>query len=56
LQKYIGQEKEVELVQPRGEFGRMVHDEFLEQVPLYPEAPEVSSEQPFGEQMPDEDI
>ena len=30
--------------------GRMVHQEFMEDEPLYPEAPETSSEEPFDEQ------
>jgi len=39
-----------------GEFEKNVCEEFLEQTPLFPEAPEVSNEEPFGEQNPDEDI
>jgi len=37
-------------------FARDVKEEFLDQVPLFPEAPEYSNEEPFGEQEPDEDI
>ena len=39
-----------------GDFARDVKSEFLEQVPLFPEAPETSSEAPFSEQRPDEDV
>jgi len=39
-----------------GEFARDVRDEFLEQLPLFPEAPETSSEEPFSEQKPGEDV
>lgn len=39
-----------------GDFCEMVIDEFLEQTPLFPEAPEHSSEPPFEEQKPTEDV
>ena len=45
-----------DLVEITDDFARDVRDEFLEQVPLYPEAPETSSEEPFQEQSPDEDV
>ena len=38
------------------EYGEIVHQEFVNQVPLYPEAPELSSEEPFREQKPGEDV
>jgi hypothetical protein len=38
------------------EYGKEVLQEFLEQVPLFPEAPEVSSEEAFTEQDPEEDV
>lgn len=38
------------------DYARDVRDEFLEQVPLFPEAPETSSEEPFRERFPSEDI
>lgn len=37
-------------------YARDVKEEFLGQAPLFPEAPEYSCEEPFGEQEPDEDI
>jgi len=45
-----------DLVEINDEFARDIRDEFLDQVPLFPEAPETSSEEPFREQDPDEDI
>jgi hypothetical protein len=39
-----------DLVEFNNEFGKMVYQEFTEDEPLYPEAPETSSEEPFGEQ------
>ena len=47
---------ESELTEIKGLFARDVMDDFLEQVPLFPEAPETSSEEPFQEQNPDEDV
>ncbi len=47
---------ESELSEIKGLFARDVRDEFLEQVPLFPEAPETSSEEPFQERNPEEDI
>jgi len=43
---------EADLVEMDNEFGRMVYQEFQEQAeqPLYPEAPETSSQEPFDEQ------
>lgn len=46
----------MELSEIKGLFAKEVRDEFLEQVPLFPEAPETSSEEPFQEQNPAEDI
>ncbi len=40
----------VDLVELDDEYGHMVYEEFMEQEPLYPEAPETSSEPPFEEQ------
>ena len=37
------------------EYSEIVRQEFLDQVPLYPEAPELSDEEPFKEQEPEED-
>ena len=44
-----------ELTEIEGDFANIVIGEFLEQSPLYPEAPEFSSQPPFEEQNPDED-
>jgi len=43
-------------VEIQDEYSDTVRQEFLEQSPLYPEAPEVSSEKPFREQKPGEDV
>ncbi len=45
-----------ELSPIRGDFADNIIDEFLEQSPLFPEAPELSDEQPFTEQNPEEDL
>ncbi len=44
-----------DLVEIKGPFARDVRDEFLDQTPLFPEAPETSSQEPFTERSPDED-
>jgi hypothetical protein len=41
---------DVDLVEMDNEFGRTVFQEFIEEEPLYPEAPETSSQEPFDEQ------
>ena len=41
---------DTDLVELHDEYGRMVYQEFMEDKPLYPEAPETSSEEPFDEQ------
>jgi hypothetical protein len=46
----------MELTEIKRSFAKDVMDEFLEQVPLFPEAPETSSEEPFQEQNPEEDV
>ena len=38
------------------EFGKRVLEEFLEDSPLYPEAPVLADEKPFSEQGPGEDL
>lgn len=55
LSRYISQEREIELYPPDRDYRNMVYNEFIEQSPLYPEAPEVSSQPPFTEQLPGED-
>lgn len=45
-----------DLTEINDEYARDVLDEFLEQVPLFPEAPETSSEEPFSERKPNEDV
>ncbi len=49
---------ERDLIEMKGEFARDVRDEFLEQVPLYPEALDLdkSDEEPFHEHLSDKDI
>lgn len=56
LRRWLMQQGIEEPTEIDDEYSEIVLQEFLEQVPLYPEAPEVSSESPFGEQRPDEDI
>ena len=41
---------DIDLVALDNEFGRTVYQEFIEEEPLYPEAPETSSQEPFDEQ------
>jgi hypothetical protein len=47
------QDASVDLVELDDDYAHMVYDEFIEEEPLYPEAPENSSEPPFDEQNPD---
>lgn len=56
LHRWLAQQGIYELSELDGEFCALVRQEFVEQVPLYPEAPETSSEEPFREQLPGEDI
>ena len=56
LNRWLFQQGLPELTTIDDEYARIVREEFLEQTPLYPEAPETSTEVPFGEQIPDEDI
>lgn len=56
LRRWLSQQQPVELSEPDEDFAEMVREEFLEQEPLFPEAPENSSEEPFREQNPEEDI
>jgi hypothetical protein len=46
---------EEELAELDDEYARIVQEEFSEQAPLYPEAPELSDEEPFQEQEPGPD-
>ena len=39
-----------DLIELDTEFGRTVYQEFMDEEPLYPEAPETSSQEPFDEQ------
>jgi hypothetical protein len=51
LKEWISREDpDIDLVEMNNEFGRTVYQEFMEEEPLYPEAPETSSEEPFDEQ------
>jgi hypothetical protein len=56
LHEWLNQQGQPEPVEINNEYSRIVHQEFLEQTPLYPEAPELSSEEPFSEQKPTEDV
>lgn len=56
LRKWLAQEHAGELSEVSEDFAKIVRDEFVEQSPLYPEAPELSVEEPFREQRPTEDI
>ena len=46
---------ERDLVEIKGAFARDVRDEFLEQVPLFPETIETTDEEPFHEHLSDRD-
>ncbi len=51
LRELISQNNpDIDLVEFENEFGKTVYQEFMEDEPLYPEAPETSSEEPFAEQ------
>ncbi len=51
LKDWLSRENpDVDLVELDNEFGRTVYEEFTEEEPLYPEAPETSSQEPFDEQ------
>jgi hypothetical protein len=41
---------DIDLIEMDNAFGRTVYQEFMEEEPLYPEAPETSSQEPFDEQ------
>lgn len=51
LREWLARENpDIDLVELTNKFGKMVYDEFMEEEPLYPEAPENSSQPPFEEQ------
>lgn len=56
LHRRLSQQGTFEKSEIDNRYGDIVLQEFLNQVPLYPEAPELSSEKPFSEQEPEEDI
>lgn len=56
LHKWLRQQGILVPTEIDDEYAETVRQEFLNQVPLYPEAPELSSEEPFGEQNPWEDV
>jgi len=56
LRDWLYQQDEPEPTEVAGEYGGIVRREFLDQAPLYPEMPEVSSEEPYEEQSPGGDI
>lgn len=56
LRRWLAQQQAGELTELNNELAETVREEFLDQTPLYPEAPELSVEEPFREQKPDEDI
>lgn len=49
LREWLSQQH-LELTELDDEYAKTVRQEFLEQTPLYPEAPEASDERPFREQ------
>ncbi len=51
LRTWISQDNpDIDLVELKNAVGKMVYQEFTEDEPLYPEAPETSSQEPFDEQ------
>lgn len=56
LRGWLAQQGPYDLTEMEGDACLMVRDEFLDQVPLYPEAPELTVEKPFREQDVNEDI
>ena len=52
LRVWLSQQQLAELTELDDEEAYMVREEFLEQSALYPEAPELSDEEPFQEQEP----
>jgi len=56
LRSWLSQQGEQQLEELDDEHGAIVRQEFLNQVNLYPEAPELSDEKPFQEQSPGQDI
>ena len=50
LRRWLFQGGPVELAELTGESADIIRQEFLEQTPLYPEAPELSNERPFLEE------
>jgi len=55
LRSSLSQEGESELEELDDEYGSIIRQEFLDQVNLYPEAPELSDQAPFQEQSPSQD-
>lgn len=56
LRRQIPPEDYENLTELEGEDADVVMEEFLDQVPLFPEASESSSEEPFREREPEEDL
>jgi len=56
LHKWIHEQGLPELTEIDDDFSRDVKEEFLDQVPLYPGIPELSDDEPFEEQNPQEDV
>ncbi len=56
LRHWLERQGEPDIMELTGEDSLTVYQEFLDQVPLYPEAPELSVESLFREQHPDEDV
>jgi len=53
LRRWLSQQGSIELTELDDEYAEMSRQEFLDQAPLYPEAPELSDEEPFREQEVD---
>lgn len=47
LRGWLSHEEEQEFEELENRYGAIVREEFLNQVPLYPEEPELSNEKPF---------
>ena len=55
LREWLSQEDQPDLTELDDAYARLITREFLEQTPLYPEASELSDEEPFHEQEVDTD-
>ncbi|MBI2854375.1 MAG: hypothetical protein HYX87_05585 [Chloroflexi bacterium] len=56
LREMLLQQGKPDLSELDDEYSKEIIQEFLDQVPLFPEAPELSYQAPFQERNPDEDL